>query len=76
MYYKVDEKEMGVLNKAEELTGTCYGREGEFYPIDQLLNVISDLIVEYRGLEEQYEDYKLYVADNYKKVIPNEEYGE
>lgn len=76
MYYKVDGKEMGVLNKAEELTGTCYGREGEFYPIDKLINVISDLIDAYRGLEEEFNDFKLDVADNYKRIPYREQIGE
>ena len=56
-----------MLKKVSEITMTKYDNT-----LGDIECMIEDLISYYYNLEEEFEDYKQYVQDNYK-VIPDEE---
>lgn len=50
-----------LLNKVAEITMTRY--DG-----DDIESIIEDLVCYYHNLEEEFEDYKQNVQDNYKQI--------
>lgn len=44
--------------------------------ISELFNAFEDLYVEYKKLEEEFNDYKQDVEDNFKRIPINEQVGE
>lgn len=61
-----------VLEKANKITNR---KNKEHYTLDDLLNIIDDLNWEYDHLEEEFEDYKQTIQDNYKPIDPYTMYG-
>lgn len=57
-YYKLDEKDREFIKRASDRTITNYEIEGDFIPVDSLMNCIEDLIMEIDYLEERVEDLK------------------
>ena len=45
-----------------------YFNKKEFYSIDELISIIDDLDSDLGRIQEQFEDYKEYVKDNYKFI--------
>ena len=52
MYYKLDEKEIKKIKKAENLTNTDYDLEGDFIPVDALMECIENLLLHIEWMEE------------------------
>lgn len=77
MYYKLDRDELEFINKAEKLTCTDYELLGDFIPVESMIGVIEDLLLEIDRLEEKIEDLEQNIENNYelKNVNPYEEYG-
>lgn len=77
MYIKLNEEERTMLNKVQEATWTSYEIEGNYIKADNLLVALEDLITTYEALEEQYDDLKRDLEENYeeKNVDPYEFYG-
>lgn len=50
-------------------------KKGVSYSWNELINIISDLVDEYKTLEEEYEDFKQDVEDNYKPISVAEQVG-
>lgn len=42
---------------------------------DDLIELLEDVVNEYERLQEEYEDYKRNVEDNYKPIPVSEQYG-
>ena len=70
MYYKLDEKEKEKIKKVKEITITDYELLGDFIPVESMMTIIEDLLMEIDRLEEEKEDY-----ENNKKEDPYYEYG-
>jgi hypothetical protein len=68
MYIKLTEKEREMLNKVMEITYTTYEPEGYFIKGENLIVALEDLLTEYEGLQEKYDDFKQDVEDNYKQI--------
>lgn len=51
------------------------GIDKDLLSIEDLLGIIQDLYYENERLKEEFEDYKQYVADNYKQRSPYDLYG-
>ena len=64
-YYKMNEKEHSTINEAMEIA--CYECErfGEFIETGELMNLIYELVYEYKRQKEEFEDYKQDVEENY-----------
>ena len=59
MKYKLDEKEIFLMQKVSEKTITDYGIDNEGYiEIDSLMSAIDDLYREADRYEEEYEELK------------------
>lgn len=66
--YELSEYWKELINKISETTLTNYDIKGNDIEIDALLNVIEDLYMEYDHLQEEFEDFKKDVEDNYKHI--------
>lgn len=77
IYYKIDSNYMNErLKRVSDITGTDYDLIGDFVPVESLVCMVEDLLVEYNAQVEKYEEYQKYVdeycVDTYN---PYEEYG-
>ena len=52
-----------------------YFNDKDFYSIDELIGIIEDLDADLEKLQEEYEDYKNYVSDNYRQISYEEQIG-
>lgn len=68
MYIKLTEEDRIKLNRVMEITYTYYNVEGNYIKGDDLWTALEDLLTYYEGLEEQFEDFKQDVEDNYKQI--------
>lgn len=75
MYYKLDNNDFKTITKASNITCSDYELLGNFIPVEKLLSVIADLIIEVERLEEKYKDFEQEVEDNYKPISYAEQIG-
>lgn len=74
VYVELDKDEKKLFKKIEKITFTDYEIKDDKIEVESLLNTIKDLYVYHERLEEEFEDYKDYVKDNYKYVPQEEQY--
>lgn len=76
MYYKyLDDEQLETINKIQERTMHDYELKGNFIPQNSLWLMVEDLLCELDNKEEKLENYKQYVADNYRQLNDEEIYG-
>lgn len=77
MYYKLDNDELEKVNKASKITCTDYDLKGNFIPVESMIAVIKDLLIELDRLEEKNNDMQQDIENNYelKNISSYEEYG-
>ena len=76
MYYKyLDDEHLEIIKKIQEITMHDYELKGNFIPQNSLWLMVEDLLCELDNKEEKLENYKQYVADNYKQLTDEEIYG-
>ena len=68
MYIEVSNKEMERFKEISDITVTEYGFKGNFVPVVSLLAMVEDLLLELHNKEEQIEDIKQDIQDNYKRI--------
>lgn len=68
MYIEVSNKEMERFKEISDITVTDYEFKGNFVPVVSLLAMIDDLLLELHNKEEQIEDIKQDIQDNYKRI--------
>lgn len=74
-YEKLDKEELEIIKNISILTVTDYGISGDFIPVDSWKNLAEDLLYEFDKLQEEFEDYKEFIKDNYKQKTNKEIYG-
>ena len=76
MYYKyLDDEHLEIIKKIQEITLHDYELKGNFIPQNSLWLMVEDLLCELDNKEEKLENYKQYVADNYRQLNDEEIYG-
>lgn len=76
MYYKyLDDEHLEMIKKIQEITMHDYELKGNFIPQNSLWLMVEDLLCELDNKEEKLENYKQYVADNYRQLNDEEIYG-
>lgn len=75
MYYKLNDNEFERIKKASKITMCDYELIGDFIPVESLVNVIEDLLIELERQEEKYEDLERNLQDNYEPIPPSKMYG-
>lgn len=75
MYYKLNDKELELINKLSNITSTNYELEGDMFPMDSFICLLEDLkwYIDYQ--EEQLEDIKRDIEDNYRPISYEEQIG-
>jgi aspartokinase len=68
MYIEVSNKEMERFKEISDITLGDYEFKGNFVPVVSLLAMIDDLLLELHNKEEQIEDIKQDIQDNYKRI--------
>ena len=74
-YEKLDKEELEMIKNISKLTMTNYEIIGDFIPVDSWKNLAEDLLYEFDKLQEEFDDYKEFVKDNYKQKTNEEIYG-
>ena len=74
-YEKLDKEELEIIKNISKLTMTDYEIIGDFIPVDSWKNLAEDLLYEFDKLQEEFDDYKEFVKDNYKQKTDEEIYG-
>lgn len=74
MYYKLDEKDKEIIEKASDLTFEDYEMEGNFINVEKLMICIENLINEIDLQVEAYEDLKQELEDNYEPISQTRQY--
>ena len=62
MYLEINEK---LIEKVKKITGFDYKSKGGLVTYDDIVSMIEDLTCEYEVLQEEYDDFKQDVEDNY-----------
>lgn len=77
LYMSLNKKELDRLNEVSNITEIDYEIKDSSISMDNYSGMIEDLLNEYHKLQEEFEDFKQDVADNYeyKKLNPYKEYG-
>jgi hypothetical protein len=73
MYIEVSNKEMERFKEISDITLGDYEFKGNFVPVVSLLAMIDDLLLELHNKEEQIEDIKQDIQDNYKRIPISEQ---
>lgn len=68
MYIKLNEEERDRINQVMEITYTDYEPEGYYIKGEKVLVALEDLLMEYKNLQQELEDFKQNVKDNYKQI--------
>lgn len=73
MYLKLDFK---LYEKICETTRTDYEALGEFLTADSIISMLEDLLFEIDAKNEQLEDIRKDIEENYELKLREREYGE
>lgn len=68
MYYALDEKEMELVTKVSNITGTDFELINHLIPVENLVAALQDMLHEYYNKEEQLEDIEENLRTNYKPI--------
>ena len=74
-FYKLNSNEFEAVKRIEKITGCDYELLGDFIPTECLIESARDMLVYYEKLQEEFEDYKQFVKDNYKQLTDAELVG-
>ena len=66
MYYKLDESELKKVQDASVETMTDYQLEGNMIPVENMMAVIEDLLVELHKKDEKISDLENDIENNYQ----------
>ncbi len=72
--YKLDEEDVKKIKEIEEITLTDYEISEGIIPVANLISVIYDLKNELEVVEENFNDFKQEVEDNYRPLYTSELY--
>ena len=64
VYVKIDDE---IIRKVESITMTNYNAT-DMVSVEQLVDILNDMIVEYGRLEEEKEDLENDLENNYQKI--------
>ena len=74
--YRLNDKELELIKRAERITCSGYDIKGDMLDADMFIPIIEDLLYELDKLQEEYDDFKQNVKDNYKPITNKELYGD
>jgi len=65
-----------ILSKdIQGFTKEKFFNEKDFYSVDELIGIIEDLYADLEKTQEEYDDYKNYVSENYRQISYEEQIG-
>ena len=66
-FYKLNANEFEAIKRIEKITNCDYELLGDFIPTECLIESARDMLVCCEKLQEEFDDYKQFVADNFKQ---------
>lgn len=77
MYIKLENDTLKTINRASDITCTDYELLGNFIPVESMMCIVEDLLLEIVHLKECIEDMEQDIENNYelKNFDPYDEYG-
>lgn len=67
-FYKLySDYDIKLIDKAENIVGKIKDEDG-YISFDKLMDALDSLVDKYEGLQEEFEEYKDYVKENYKRI--------
>lgn len=77
MYIKLENDALKTINRASDITCTDYELLGNFIPVESMMCIVEDLLLEIDHLKECIEDMEQDIENNYelKNFDPYDEYG-
>lgn len=77
MYIKLENDTLKTINRASDITCTDYELLGNFIPVESMMCIVEDLLLEIVHLKECIEDMEQDIENNYdrKEFDPYDEYG-
>jgi len=73
--YKLNEKELKIINKVSEITSIKYDIKNQIISFEDLIGALEDMINSYENKQEELEDLKKDIEENYKRIPVEEQYG-
>ena len=67
MYWELSDKDLEKIKKISDITGTDYELKGNLVPVDSLIYALLDMLTEYTNKQEEIEDLKQDIEDNYEQ---------
>lgn len=67
MKLMVTDDQIKIIENSEKIVGVSE-RTGNYIELDELIGIIDDLVYEYHCLEEQFDDLKRDMEENYELV--------
>ncbi len=74
-YEKLDNKELEIVKRISKITMNDYEISGNFIPQKSLKYLAFDMLEAYGVKDEELENYKEFVKENYKPKTSEEIYG-
>lgn len=74
-YVMLDDEDIEKIKTVEKMTVTDYEVKGNFVPVDSLMNMIYDLCYLIDEKNEEIEDIKQNIKDNYRQITVEEQVG-
>ena len=77
IYMSLNRDDLKKIDEMSAITEIDYGIKDNLVLMETYKDIAEDLLYEYRKLEEEFEDYKQDVEDNYEYIgiNPYKEYG-
>ena len=73
--YKLDKKELEIINKASEITLTDYNVKNETISFEDLITALDDVISFYENKEEELKELQKDIEENCIRIPVQDQYG-
>ena len=73
--YKLDEKELKIIDKASQITSIDYNVKQNTISFEDLISALEDVINFYENKQRELEDLQKDIEENYKRIPVEEQYG-
>ena len=73
--YKLNEKELRIINKASEITSINYNIKNQTISFENLMSALEDVINFYENKQKELEELQKDIEENCKRIPVEDQYG-